>query len=74
MSKPTESRSAPAPLHANAAFVVHLTGNPADPSAVCGRAEHVTTGRSLRFSSMTELHGFMQTVVIRFTEIKRRVQ
>ena len=71
MRKPTESRSTPAPLDADAAFVVHLTGDPADPSAACGRAEHLTTGRSLRFSSMTELHGFMHGVVARSTEIKR---
>jgi hypothetical protein len=57
MSKPTESRSTPAPLDADAAFVVHLTGG--DPSAVSGRAEHVTSGRSLRFTSLSELHGFM---------------
>ena len=61
MRKPPESRSTPAPLDADAAFVVHLTGG--DPSTVSGRAEHVTSGRSRRFASLNELYEFMQSVL-----------
>ena len=54
----------PAPLSAKAAFVVHLTaGAAAAPESLAGRVEHVTSGHSLRFSSMAELFGFMQRVL-----------
>jgi hypothetical protein len=53
--------SAPAPLSAKAAFVVHLTATAADaPETLLGRVEHVRSGKSLRFASAGELVGFMQ--------------
>jgi hypothetical protein len=54
----------PAPLRGDAAFVVHITGaDAANPAAVCGRAEHVTTGRSLRFRDADQLIGFFRGAI-----------
>ncbi len=53
----------PAPLSAKAAFVVHLIAAVAGPECLAGRVEHVTSGHSLRFTSMAELFGFMQRVL-----------
>jgi hypothetical protein len=48
------------PLPHDRAFVVQL-GRDADPEggAVVGRAEHIATGRSLRFRSWDELLDFL---------------
>jgi len=62
----------PAPLDANAAFVIHVTGaDAAEPNAVCGRAEHVASGRSLRFTSLAELADFLTGVVARVAGPRR---
>lgn len=58
---PTETK---APLSADAAFVVHLTeAAAAAHDDVCGRIEHITSGRALRFTSVAELLGFMRQTV-----------
>lgn len=46
------------PLPYDRAFVVQL-GSDADAGAVVGRAEHIATGRSLRFRSWDELLAFV---------------
>ena len=51
-----------APLNANAAFIVHLTGPTTETDAVSGRVEHVISGKSLRFTSITQLADFMNRV------------
>jgi hypothetical protein len=51
----------PAPLSARSAFVVHLISATTQANElVLGRVEHITSGRSTRFGSVTELIGFMQ--------------
>jgi len=46
-------------LSAKAAFVVHLTTNEA-ASGLTGRVEHISSGHSLRFTSVEQLVTFMQ--------------
>jgi hypothetical protein len=55
-----EPRSRPDPLPYDRSFVVQL-GRDADPGAgtIAGRAEHIATGRSLRFRSWEELLAFV---------------
>lgn len=54
----------PAPLSPKLAFIVHLTGTEPSPTEVLtGRVEHVTSGRSLRFTSCSQLVEFMQRAV-----------
>ena len=55
-----EPRSRPDPLPYDRSFVVQL-GRDADPVAgtIAGRAEHIATGRSLRFRSWEELLAFV---------------
>jgi len=50
------SQSSRARLDPEQAFVVHLTAT----AAMRGRVEHVTSGQSLRFASVSELIAFMQ--------------
>ena len=58
------SASAPAPLDGASAFVVHLTSTDSrHTGVVSGRVEHVTSGRSIRFSTTTQLVEFMSSVV-----------
>ena len=53
-----------APLSAHKAFVVHLVdGESLETEAVCGRVEHVVSGRYVRFTSITQLIEFMQQAV-----------
>src|SRR5258707_649134 len=48
-------------LTAKSAFVVHLVAIGMDtPETIQGRIEHITSGRSMRFASSSELIGFMQ--------------
>jgi len=51
-------------LSAETAFVVHLTADRLTPTeSLRGRAEHVKSGQSLRFASVTDLVSFMQRVL-----------
>jgi len=54
-----ETRSRTHPLPYDRAFVIQL-GRDADPGggAVAGRAEHIASGRSVRFRSWDELIAF----------------
>ena len=55
---------APAPLSARTAFIVHLTGSATGAvEALTGRVEHVTSGRSMRFTSLHQLAEFMESTV-----------
>jgi hypothetical protein len=48
-------------LSARSAFVVHLSATDLNvPEALCGRIEHVASGRSSRFASIADLVGFMR--------------
>ena len=61
MTNDTTRPGTPAPLSAKGAFVVHLAEGAGDgPETLLGRVEHIVSGRSLRFSSVAELVGFMQ--------------
>lgn len=42
------------------AFVVQLRRDATLPSAVCGRIEHIVSGRACRFESVAELASFVE--------------
>jgi hypothetical protein len=49
-----------APYPLERAFVVQLRFDAALPVAVCGRVEHVVSGRACRFETAAELAAFVQ--------------
>lgn len=61
MSNDSPDSATAVPLSAKIAFVVHLTGHAtAADQPVTGRVEHVSSGRSMRFSSAGQLVDFMR--------------
>jgi len=66
MAKPEIPPARETPLSADAAFVVHLASTAsAERDCVCGRIEHIDSGRSTRFASVGELLAFMHRIVDR---------
>lgn len=61
MSNETPDSATPVPLSTRIAFVVHLTSHATSADqGVTGRVEHVSSGRSMRFSSAGQLVDFMR--------------
>jgi hypothetical protein len=61
---PDVARGSEAPLPAELAFVVQLRA-PSDPAGnpFAGRAEHIASGASARFTSAADLIGFITQVL-----------
>lgn len=54
----------PAPLAPGWAFVVQLRqGSSFEPAGLCGRVEHVVSGKAGNFDSLESMREFMQTVL-----------
>ena len=57
---PAKSRPSFTPLLPDRAFVVQLRQSPdLSPETLAGRAEHISSGRSILFDSLAELYEFM---------------
>jgi hypothetical protein len=64
MSNENPDSPTPVPLSTRIAFVVHLTSHEASATeVVSGRVEHVSSGRTIRFSSAGQLVEFMRRAV-----------